>query len=483
MPGRHSSLSSSDSVHGFCIVNHMSKLRGEKTGHDVAPWWHSLNEECPITLELLSTLPYPPFSLTSGAITSYFDGLAIASYIVSRGIFQNPLTREDLTMADCRRLDDYLETYCYNNSQLKTLSTSRKISVAEAFALRSAVHVDQAHQNVSRAQSLQSTATAALAGLFVYGNDRRRRQPHSRQDEPNALPPTLPRDDQLILDWGFDLARTVDESSARFDEVGWTVIDDDEDQVVATQREAYQAAQNAFPRLSGSDASEHNVSPRNSYSAGSALDEHFMERVRELSTQEEEAKARRQHKLELARQQLLREALERREERRRMQQQQQAEGTAQWEKQKQEQEEIDRARAEIEQWREQQWNKLRIISEAQQVRTKTNPPKDKNGMDVEKEEKTNIEPPVGPTAEETAEKKKANAAAKRKRAKERKKAQKEEERAEQEKQIQQKELEAQKAASALQCQACGHGILDSGFEKYGQRFCSPKCARTAQPPR
>ena len=56
-------------------------------------WWKSLgSEECPITLEPLATLPYPPFALKTGENTSYFDGLALASYIVSRGIFQNPLT-------------------------------------------------------------------------------------------------------------------------------------------------------------------------------------------------------------------------------------------------------------------------------------------------------------------------------------------------------------------------------------------------------
>jgi hypothetical protein len=54
-------------------------------------WWKSLSsdDECPITLEPLSLLPHPPFELYSTAtgggdsISYYFDGYALASYIVS----------------------------------------------------------------------------------------------------------------------------------------------------------------------------------------------------------------------------------------------------------------------------------------------------------------------------------------------------------------------------------------------------------------
>ena len=53
-------------------------------------WWDNLTDECPITLEPLSTLPYPPFILTDDIISSdgkkehhaYFDGLALATYII-----------------------------------------------------------------------------------------------------------------------------------------------------------------------------------------------------------------------------------------------------------------------------------------------------------------------------------------------------------------------------------------------------------------
>ena len=91
-------------------------------------WWSDLSDECPIPLEPLSTLPYPPFRLLGGGISRhggggdssnanamYFDGLALASYCVSRATFTNPLTREALTWEDCVRLDDYLEEHCYHD--------------------------------------------------------------------------------------------------------------------------------------------------------------------------------------------------------------------------------------------------------------------------------------------------------------------------------------------------------------------------------
>ncbi len=442
-------------------------------------WWHSLNEECPITLELLSTLPYPPFSLISGNITSYFDGLALASYIVSRGIFQNPLTREELTLLDCRRLDDYLEAYCYN--QLS--ATSRKISVAEAYVLRASVHVDQANRNLSRARALQSTATAALAGLFVYGNDRRR---NSRDVVPplSVVVPTLPRHDQLILDWGFDLTRTVNDSSSEYAQEGWTVIDDDEAIVVASEREAYQATQNAFPRLQHrSEFDSSNVVDQ--MALRSVIDAHIVERVRELSVQEEQERNRRERQLALARQQLLQEALARRDVRKQIQQQKRAEGISRWAKDKQEQEEITRARTEIEQWREEQWKKLRLLSEDQAKKATMRRERNKDVMELQHvhhqdEREGSQEDVAGLTTEAMEEHKKAKAAEKRKRAKQRKKAQKAEERVEYETLMKQKEREAKQAASAYKCTACGKGMLDSGFEKYGRRFCSTLCARSAQ---
>jgi hypothetical protein len=122
-----------------------------------ALWWESLDEECPITLEPLKELPYPPFCLDT---QQYFDGVALANYVVSRGMFENPLTREPLTYADCRRLDDYVRLYAPENSG------SSMAVCCEAFCLGRSVHV-VASSNTDdemdrrRAQVLRGEAAAA----------------------------------------------------------------------------------------------------------------------------------------------------------------------------------------------------------------------------------------------------------------------------------------------------------------------------------
>lgn len=442
-------------------------------------WWHSLKfQECPITLESLATLPYPPFSLKSGESVSYFDGLALASYIVSRGVFQNPLTRQDITMEDCRRLDEYLDSYCQ-----KYQRQYRKVSVAEAFALRSSVHIGQQgrendRQNQERVQVLRNTATAALAGLFVYGNNRPSYHETDRQHTTTAGT-QVSRDDQTILEWGFDLSRTFDNTSENASE-GWTVIDDDEALVLATQRDAYHSTQASFPNLDG-------VTSTSDPPATPVTDDYIIEKVRSVGFTEDRKEALRAQRLELARQRLVAEALRRRKQRQEEKRQLRTENFEEWEKQKQKEEETQRARAEIDAWREEQWEKLRRMSEAKEgeerrmAQLKTRGGTAFDSCCIAEKEKEASKEKEGATEEESAAQKTAKAAAKRKRAKARKKAQKAEERATMEQQKKKEALAAKKAVSKVQCAACSQGIVGSGFEKFGLKFCSTKCARSAKP--
>jgi hypothetical protein len=534
-------------------------------------WWQSEDVdlgECPITLESLSTLPYPPFALSTSdsgngvdasAISqrrpapatmaasastipddymhlhqhhhqvSYFDGLALATYMVSRGIFQNPLTRQDLTMQDCRRLDEYLVEYCYRGSSGDDGSqngprfgnTHRKhnFSVAEAFALRNTVRVgmstaatggngnnDGGDGTVQRMNALRSAATAALAGLFVYSNRQGRRGEDGTTSN-DATQGDLAN--PLTLDWGFDLTRTV-ENTAEFDGgeggYGWTVIDDDEAAVVATRHHAYQSVQEAFPPLPNSAGVEgsttttsgtgRSASRHGGTSAATVVvpDEHLIERVRTLAIQDREAQMQRARQAEHSRQLLLQEALARREMRRKLRAAELARGVEVYQNHRMEEEEVQQARAEIEAWREDQWERLRLLSERQiqlqkEQDTNAKVPKAaekageestskadyKSDMDVSRK-------PIGATSAEVEEaKRKEKAAAKRKRAKERKKAQRDEEMTNMER-IKRMEAElARKAASILKCAVCGQGILDCGFQKFNQTLCSPKCARAAKP--
>ena len=124
---------------------------------------HYDDDECPITLEPLGRLPYPAFALSSAASNNtkhYFDGAALATYIISQGTFTNPLS-----------LDEYLDEYC-TGSELYP----HRISVREAWSLRESIKVNvaggDAHQR-QREEVLRNEASVALRGLFVFGHERR----------------------------------------------------------------------------------------------------------------------------------------------------------------------------------------------------------------------------------------------------------------------------------------------------------------------
>ena len=64
-------------------------------------WWRTTEETDPITL---SPFVREPFRL--GA--HWFDADVLASFLVSTAHFQHPLTREEISREDCRRLDEHL---------------------------------------------------------------------------------------------------------------------------------------------------------------------------------------------------------------------------------------------------------------------------------------------------------------------------------------------------------------------------------------
>ena len=58
----------------------------------------------PITLEPINELAVEPFKINK----HYFDGEALAAYLVASSTFENPLDRRALTRDDCQRLDAHL---------------------------------------------------------------------------------------------------------------------------------------------------------------------------------------------------------------------------------------------------------------------------------------------------------------------------------------------------------------------------------------
>jgi hypothetical protein len=94
-----------------------------------------------------------------------------------------------------------------------------------------------------------------------------------------------------------------------------------------------------------------------------------------------------------------------------------------------------------------------------------------------------------PTADEllaaeeaAAEKLAAKKRAKRQKAKEKAKEKKLLERLENEKMERALAIQKKKEESATKCGACGDGVLGCGFEKFGTKFCSTKCARSGPSP-
>lgn len=461
-------------------------------------WWESVSEECPITLEPISSLPYPPYILGS---CYYFDGVALASYIVSRGIFQNPLTREPLTREDCQRLDEYLEQYYYYHSpgesderkkRMVATTTSRaRPCVAEAFALQQSVQVvlhDSSSMNHQRrAQTLRNEATAALYGLFVYQSnrqqERRRRGTDNNNNQPLRQP--LPR-------FGFDLHNheylsIEQERKRRQDEgerEGLRIIDDDEEQVVATDQEAWEELQAAFPSLATGATTSASTNPRGP--VPSSVDGMFLQRVRETAARLERTEQERRHHLEVAKQTLADEAREQRNRVKQRQQQLSDQRAIQQQRIDQEKAEIQEARAEIEKWRESQWQAMIAMDESlqeqerhrKQQQTQSIPPPIENDTTNNRSLQSSQKDDDDEEEEATKrEMKAAKAAAKRKRARERKKAKKKEEQKAEEERQRQAEIAAKKESSSRKCACCGAGILDCGFEKFGETFCSTTCAR------
>jgi hypothetical protein len=405
-------------------------------------WWESMEEECPITLEPLRELAYPPFLLHR----HYFDGIALASYMVSRGAFLNPLTREPLTWVDARQLDDYVRLYD---------TSTQSVHISEAFGLHS--NIQSKVGDARRAAYLRNEATAALCGLFVYRRERRQRV-EPTESTTKTRRQTLPR-------CGFHLNYPGAPATSAVDSVeGFTLIDDDEQHVVNSEKQDWNELQQAFPKLSTA-----------AVPAAVQPDAAFLNKVQQTAHELLRQEQQRHQYLQQGKALLDEQSKQRREQLRMYHGQQRQQNEVARTQQRQEQAELEAARSEINKWREQQWKDLQRRSEEQAEREQ----RQQLAQIPEKEQQeqvTNIA-----IVEETTHvevQKAAKAAAKRQRAKDRKKAQKVEAAREAEAKANLAEVEAARKVASIHCASCHEGILDCGFEKGSYKFCSPKCART-----
>jgi hypothetical protein len=81
-------------------------------------WWvRELISVCdPISLDPIRTLRHPPFELRADPAAAHnspdsdwYDGQLLASYLVYTGNFTHPMSRRELTRAECAALDAYLK--------------------------------------------------------------------------------------------------------------------------------------------------------------------------------------------------------------------------------------------------------------------------------------------------------------------------------------------------------------------------------------
>ncbi len=451
------------------------------------------DDECPITLEPLKDMPYPPFPLTSLNSTAkhYFDGAALATFIVSQGAFTNPLTREPLKYEDCVKLDEYLDEYVFNGHKY---SQAERLSVREAWLLRESIKVkvtssgdeyDENRENQRRREEvLRNEASVALRGLFVFGHERSRRiRSNHSDDNPVSQTTTLP---STSYAGGFNLHHNPDSSlshswglGSSSNQEGLLIIDDDEAAHEAADFAAWREMQDEFPFLGETWTS---TSLPSQCDQNNDMPSPILDTVRQtanLTIQEDNQK---KEATEKARQRYFLEALERK--RRRIDARRKAkEDTAKVLAGNMEAEAVKQsAREEIDRWLSRKWNEWETNALEIETKQKKNECIASTAKESCKVETMSHESPASLQKQLTEEEKAAKAAAKKKakrqKAKERAKEKKQLEKLEREKKERAVALQKKKESSDTKCAHCGGGVLGSGFDKFDKKYCSTKCARS-----
>jgi hypothetical protein len=142
------------------LANHAEKQHGDGPKAKGGRWWESLSEEDPISLEPLAELNYPPFPLLNddeSRVATHFDGRVLAHYLVSTGTFQHPITRRDLTHAECGSLDAYLAQHKLGEGRVAEAQTRKEEYKPDAEGNRGAL-------------GLQVEASTLLEALFENSN-------------------------------------------------------------------------------------------------------------------------------------------------------------------------------------------------------------------------------------------------------------------------------------------------------------------------
>ena len=136
----------------------------------------------PITLEPINELAVEPFKIG----THYFDGEALAAYLVASSTFENPLDRRALTRDDCQRLDAHLV-----RNKLKRLGVERERRAAQRRATRAARRAEDEAAAAERRRADAARATAAALLDVLYARRPRRRQRGPAVIDDDEIPPDV----------------------------------------------------------------------------------------------------------------------------------------------------------------------------------------------------------------------------------------------------------------------------------------------------
>ncbi|KAL1512378.1 hypothetical protein AB1Y20_005636 [Prymnesium parvum] len=137
-----------------------------------ARWWASelSTEYCPISLEPLRSLRYPPFqlaadlTLTHRTGSDWFDPRVLATYLIASGKFFHPVSRRPISKEEC----DALDAHCLSHRLLPAAQ------VAEAWRSDSL-------QPSERDEQLRAEASRVLHAMFAAPRGGRARQPRRRE--------------------------------------------------------------------------------------------------------------------------------------------------------------------------------------------------------------------------------------------------------------------------------------------------------------
>ena len=143
-------------------------------------WWRQLDAsvECPISFESLNSLAHAPFDLpVKAGVPCYFEPAALAAYLVSKLVFQHPLSRAPLQRDALLALDAHLR------------ASGMAAATVEAFDLHARCAAPR-HRRATegddgdrRRDALQREAAKVMRHLFAHRDAERRAQRERREGD------------------------------------------------------------------------------------------------------------------------------------------------------------------------------------------------------------------------------------------------------------------------------------------------------------